>query len=220
MRTIPTLLPLLVTGAIASGAHAQFVELQDETADRLVLDPALVYLNLEKGLAQGDFDRDGDQDVICAMKFVGSIEGGFPNLLLMNENGILVDRTAEYGTASDIPGDTGLMASTNDRNLEVIDVDNDGWMDLVSATTMSDGLDWTIGQPRCYLNLGEDSSGNWLGFRHERNRIPEFFPIGGTRTGGMPRFCDVAIGDFNGDGYDDLFYTDYDTPETVGNTEC
>jgi hypothetical protein len=93
-------------------------------------------------------------------------------------------------------------------------------MDLVSATTMSDGVDWTLGQPRCYLNLGNDGSGNWLGFRHERDRIPQFYPIGGSPTGGMPRFCDIAIADFNGDGYDDLFFTDYDTPETSDNFEC
>jgi hypothetical protein len=205
---------------VSSGAFAQFVTLTDETADRLILDPALQYLNLEKGLDHADFDQDGDQDIICAIKFVGSVEGGFPNLLLMNENGVLVDRTLEYGTDSDIAGDNGLMASSNDRNLSVIDVDNDGWMDLVSATTMSDGVDWTLGQPRCYLNRGNDGSGNWLGFRHERDRIPEFFPTGGSPTGGMPRFCDVAIADFNGDGYDDLFFTDYDTPETAGNNEC
>jgi hypothetical protein len=211
---------MAATGLVATTTHAQFVDLNDETSARLVLDPAFQYLNLEKGLDQADFDQDGDQDVICAMKFVGSIEGGFPNLLLMNENGVLVDRTQEYGTASDIPGDTGLMEPTNDRNLSVVDVNNDGWMDIVSATTMSDDVVWTHGQPRCYLNLGEDVDGNWLGFRHERDRIPQFYPVGGSPTGGMPRFCDIAIGDFNGDGYQDLFFTDYDTPETAGNVEC
>ena len=213
------IIPLLAT-SLATAAYGQFVDLDDETNDRLSLDPALLYLNLEKGLDHADFDQDGDEDIICAIKFVGSIEGGFPNLLLMNENGILVDRTEEYGTNSDIPGDLGLKAPTNDRNLSVVDVDNDGWMDIVSATTMSDDIDWTLGQPRCYMNLGNDEDGNWLGFRHERDRIPQFYPTGGSPTGGMPRFCDVAIGDFNGDGYQDLFYTDYDTPETAGNVEC
>ena len=220
MQISPTLFTAAALCLTSTGAFAQFVELTDETDDRLILDPALQYLNLEKGLDHADFDQDGDQDIICAIKFVGSVEGGFPNLLLMNEGGVLVDRTFEYGTASDIAGDDGLMASSNDRNLSVIDVNNDGWMDLVSATTMSDGVDWTLGQPRCYLNLGNDGSGNWLGFRHERDRIPQFFPIGGSPTGGMPRFCDIAIADFNGDGYDDLFFTDYDTPETAGNNEC
>ena len=219
MRHLSLTPVVLLTTMVSASASAQFVDLVDQTSGRLQLDPSLLYLNLEKGLDQADFDQDGDQDVICAIKFVGSIEGGFPNLLLMNENGVLVDRTLEYGTASDIAGDTGLQEATNDRNLTVVDVNNDGWPDLVSATTMSDDIPWTHGQPRCYLNLGDDANGDWLGFRHEQDRIPEFFPIGGTATGGMPRFCDIAIGDFNGDGFMDLFFTDYDTPETFGQYE-
>jgi len=37
-----------------------------------------------------------------------------------------------------------------------------------------------------------------------------------TGAAANPRFCDLAVGDFTGDGYVDLFYTDYDTPETSG----
>ena len=98
-----------------------------------------------------------------------------------------------------------------------MDVNNDGFLDLVTATTMSDGMDWTLGQPRVHLNLGNDQNGNWLGFRHEHLRIPEMFAVNGSVAN--PRFCDIAWADFNGDGYVDLFYTDYDTPETSG-TYC
>ncbi|MEC9157379.1 MAG: hypothetical protein VYB77_04540, partial [Planctomycetota bacterium] len=69
-------------------AHAQFetLELRNETDSRLQLREDLLYLNLEKDVTWGDFDQDGDTDVAIAIKFVGSIEGGFPNLLLMNED--------------------------------------------------------------------------------------------------------------------------------------
>jgi hypothetical protein len=84
---------------LAGNASAQsWVTFSNQTASRLVASPALVVGdNLEKDFATGDFDRDGDVDVICARKFPGSIEGGRAELLLMNEDGVLVDRTSEYG---------------------------------------------------------------------------------------------------------------------------
>ena len=194
---IITLASLLVPAGLA---QAQFstLELVNETDERLILDPTFEYLNLEKDITWGDFDNDGDIDVAVAMKFVGSIEGGWPNLLLMNENGVLTDRTDQFATSSDLAGDDGFAAPSNDRNVEAMDVNNDGFLDLVTATTMSDDMDWTLGQPRVHLNLGNDQNGNWLGFRHEHLRIPEMFAINGSVAN--PRFCDIAWADFNGDG--------------------
>ena len=51
-----------------------------------------VLVDLEKDFAWGDFDKDGDQDVICMRTFPGSIQGGFRDILFMNESGVLVDR--------------------------------------------------------------------------------------------------------------------------------
>ena len=98
---IITLASLLIPAGIA---HAQFsaLELVNETDERLILDPTFEYLNLEKDITWGDFDNDGDVDVAVAIKFVGSIEGGWPNLLLMNENGVLTDRTDQFATDSDL----------------------------------------------------------------------------------------------------------------------
>ena len=132
----------------------------------------------------------------------------------MNEGGVLTDRTAEYGQASDISGYSGLLDATNDRDVEAVDINNDGWLDLLTATTMSDHVNSILGQPRAYINLGDDANGNWRGFRFEVDRIPNLFARGGTAAN--PRFCDMAIADYNGDGFVDIFYTDYDTPETSG----
>ena len=218
MRTT-FILPLFAAGSVASLAGAQWVTYVNETSTRLVASSSLVVNdNLEKDFAVADFDKDGDMDVICMRKFPGSVQGGFRDLLLMNENGILVDRTVELGSASDVAGYAGLMDPCNDRDVKAVDVNNDGWLDLVTATTMSDGLSEIIGQPRVYINLGNDGSGHWQGFRNENGRIPVLTSRAGNA--GNPRFCDSAVADYNGDGYADIFYTDYDTPETAGQTIC
>ncbi|MCX5641256.1 MAG: FG-GAP-like repeat-containing protein [Planctomycetota bacterium] len=203
---------LALTGAVAA---QNWVNLSNQTSTRLVAAASLIGAdNLEKDFAWGDLDRDGDIDLVCVRKFPGSIQGGARNLLLMNEGGILTDRTAEYGQASDISGYAGLLDPTNDRDVEVVDINNDGWLDILTATTMSDNVNSVLGQPRAYINLGNDASGHWLGFRFEVDRIPTLFARGGAAAN--PRFCDMAVADYNGDGYVDIFYTDYDTPETSG----
>ncbi|MFM7259899.1 MAG: FG-GAP repeat domain-containing protein [bacterium] len=196
-------------------ASAQWVNFVNETSTRLSAAAGLVVNdNLEKDFATGDFDRDGDIDLICMRKFPGSIQGGFRDILFMNQGGILVDRTPDYGTASDVAGSQGMLDSVNDRDVKAVDVDNDGWLDLVTATTMSDQVSTVLGQPRVYRNLGNNTSGQWQGFRFEDARIPQLFAMSGAVAN--PRFCELAVGDFTGDGYVDLFYTDYDTPETSG----
>ena len=196
-------------------AHAQWVNYVNETGSRLNAAASLIGRdNLEKDFAVADFDKDGDFDVVCMRKFPGSIQGGFRDILFMNENGVLVDRTTEFGSASDASGSQGMLDACNDRDVKAVDVDNDGWLDLVTATTMSDHVSTMLGQPRVYRNLGNNTSGQWQGFRFEDARLPQLFAENGAVAN--PRFCDSAIGDFTGDGFVDIFYTDYDTPETSG----
>ena len=147
-------------------------------------------------------------------KFPGSIEGGARNLLLMNRKGVLVDSTDLYATATDVVGDAGFLTPTNDRDVKLVDVDLDGWLDMVTSTTMSDGLDKVLGHPRIYMNLGEDAAGDWLGFRFESDRIPQMLSVAGNVAN--PRGCAIDVADLDGDGYPDIYLVDYDTPETKG----
>lgn len=189
-----------------SQLHAQFAEFVNQTGSRINAPSNLVVNdNQEKDYAWGDVDQDGDIDLVIVRKQPFTTTGKRVNVLLINEGGVLVDRTAEYATASDIPGDNGFNTPTNDRDVVLVDVDNDGWLDIVTATTLTDNQAKHLSHPRIYMNLGEDGGGNWLGFEYQDARIPQMHPTAG------PRFCSVAAGDVTGNGFADLYFGDYDS---------
>jgi hypothetical protein len=157
--------------------------------------------------AWADLDADGWTDLVCVRKKPGTSSVKRTNLLLMNEAGVLVDRTSTYATASDVAGDRGFATPTNDKDVEIVDVDNDGWLDVVTAVTLGDGDPKWLSHPRVYRNLGV-SEGQWLGLRYEEARIPTLFTPAGLPA--VPRFSSVAAGDVTGDGYADLYFNDHD----------
>jgi hypothetical protein len=206
----------LLIASISMPTYGQWVNFQNQTGTRVnaaagvsTADPN------EKDYAFGDFDKDGDIDLICVRKFPLSCPGGRTVVLFMNENGVLTDRTSIYAQASDVPGDLGFNTPTNNRDSVVVDVNNDTWLDFVTCPTICDGCTKAVGHPRVYRNLGE-IGGVWQGFRHEDFRIPQLLSTSGIPAN--PRFCEMDAGDVNGDGYADLYFSDYDTGE-VGPTE-
>ena len=117
--------------------------------------------------------------------------------------GVLTDRTAEYASASDVAGDQGFLTPTNDRDVVLADVDGDGWLDIITAPTLTDNAAKHLSHPRVYMNLGE-IDGVRQGFRYEDARIPQMHDTAG------PRFCGISAGDLTGDGRPELFFSDYD----------
>ncbi|MCP3902591.1 MAG: VCBS repeat-containing protein [Planctomycetes bacterium] len=83
-------------------------------------------------------------------------------------------------------------------------MNGDGWLDIVTAVTLTDNEAKHISHPRVYVNLGE-VEGVWRGFRYEDARIPQMHETAG------PRFCNVSAADVTGDGAPDLFFSDYDS---------
>src|SRR5689334_9795722 len=154
----------------------------------------------EKDFAAGDLNNDGWVDLVIVRKQPYTTSGAYPNYLLMNEGGILVDRSAQYASDSSVPGDLGFLTATNDRDVVIADVNMDGWLDVITATTMADGQPHWISHPRVYINKGA-INGVWQGLRFEDARIPTFSIA--------PHFCGVAAGDVTGDGAPDLYFADY-----------
>ena len=154
----------------------------------------------EKDFAAADLNNDGWVDLILVRKQPYTTGGSYPNYLLMNEGGILVDRSAQYASDSDVPGDLGFLTATNDRDVTVADVNLDGWLDVITCTTMGDGLPHYLSHPRVYINKGA-INGVWQGLRFEDARIPTFVMA--------PHLCGVAAGDVDGDGAPDLYFADY-----------
>lgn len=179
---------------LSSHVVAQNVWFREVSADRLVLSSVGLGDDEEKDIATGDFDKDGWVDVVVVRKEPFSIAGARGDVLLMNEGGVLTDRTAVLA-----PG--FLAAPTDSRDVVVVDVDDDTWPDLIIANTFTQ-------QPKCYRNRGNDGAGNWLGFADESSaRLPDIFPV--NQASG-PQFCAVWAGDLTGDNKPDLYFSNYE----------
>ncbi len=161
----------------------------------------------EKDYAWADLDQDGWTDMIIVRKTPYTNPGGKTNVLLMNEAGVLTDRTALYAVNSSIAGDNGFMTPTNDRDVAVADVNGDGWLDVITSAAIAPNQPKHISHPRVYINQGADGGGNWLGLRYEDALIPDF--------GTFPNFCAVAAGDVTGDGFPDLYFAHYEQSAQV-----
>ncbi len=202
-------------GVVFAGVCAQLASGQfnnnwvgfSQDPSRLVAGAAVGASDLEeKDYATGDLDRDGWVDLVCARKEPFSTAGRRRNVLFMNQRGTLVDLTAQFAATSDVAGDQGFLTPTNDRDVAITDVNLDGWLDVVTATTYGFGLPKSISHPRVYINLGMGPNGQWLGLHYESARIPQLF---NASQPAIPDFCAVSAGDVTGDGYPDLYFVDY-----------
>lgn len=204
---------LAATLVSASGsAAAQFNDAWAEftPAPALLAAPTISSPNFETDLAWGDLDQDGLEDLVVARVQPIMAGGARTNMLLMNEGGVLTDRTATLATASDVVGDSGFLTPTSDRDVVVVDLNQDGWLDVVTAVGFGNvGDPMALSHPRIYINLGDDLAGNWLGLRYEQARFPALINfITGLQV--AARFNAVAAGDVNGDGFVDLYFGDHD----------
>lgn len=178
---------------VAASARGQWVAFGDETSTRLALSTVGGNDGEEKDIATADLNMDGWSDVIVVRKLPFSNPGARQDVLLMNENGVLVDRTVESA-----PG--FISQFTDSRDVFIDDFTGDGWPDVVIANTFGE-------QPRFYRNLGNDAMGAWLGLVDESaTRFPTITTPGDVE---VLQFCAVWGEDVNGDTALDLYFSNY-----------
>lgn len=212
-------LTAVAPAALGQGFNNRWATFANESSTRLSLPGTSISgSNFEVDFEVGDLDKNGFEDLVVVRKTPFTVYGEKTNLLLMNENGVLTDRTAQFATASDVAGDQGFLTPTNDRHLAIDDFDGDGWLDIVTSTALGYGKPKHISHPRYYRNLGKDGGGQWLGLKFENARIPQFIHFG-TGLPQPPAFCFVVSGDIDNDGDKDLYFSDYDTGEVGVNVD-
>jgi len=174
---------IAVPGGSALAGDVLIPTFTDATSTRLAASPSVGEADIsEKDYGLGDFDNDGDVDVIAARRIALKINTGqpLPDTLFMNESGVLTDRTADLAS--------GLLASLRSRDVAVADFNEDGWLDALIVHGPA-----TL--PTLLLNQGE-TDGVWTGFK----RRPDLLPTGFTVDAWT-----VSTGDITGDGFDDAF---------------
>src|SRR5262249_44765378 len=105
------------TVLLCSSASAQFgvqwVQFKDTPAKLGVAATAISDNSTEVDFATGDLNNDGWEDVVAVRKQQASTTGKRTNMLLINNHGKLEDKTTEWATAADVPGDLGFLTPVN-----------------------------------------------------------------------------------------------------------
>ena len=188
-KVIAIFLPALVLFSFSSSA--QWLDWSDETDTRLILTSVANSDDEEKDISAADLNNDGLTDVVVVRKepFSNPSEPAKSDLLLMNTGGVLEDMTATY--APEFISNVSFA-----RDVYIGDFDGDGWQDVIIANTFDQG-------PQYYRNMGDDGNGNWLGLVDESaSRFP-------AALDDTPLICAVWGGDVNGDGFEDIYFTNY-----------
>jgi len=154
---------------------------QFEDASPLV---ALPYARQAYGAMAGDFDNDGDPDILigaCANE-----EDRSRNVLFRNDNVVFTDAAPFYGIDDERAGWAAVW----------LDIDNDGWLDAFVAN----------------MPLGGRPGGNVL-FRNDGSGgFEDVSATSGVAGDPQVSYAGAAAADFDNDGWVDLLVTAFDAP--------
>ena len=145
------------------------------------------YVSYYHGGASGDFDNDGDLDIV----FTDSRGEDGESLFLVNDG---------RGNFTNKPDLIRKDLTVSMYTCEMYDVDNDGYLDLILAGHDHEGSTaYWENNPRIYVNMPIVFWGNGVSFNHDNfTRMPQP-PINGY--GVALNFC---FADLNNDGIDEI----------------
>ena len=140
--------------------------------------------NNEKQVEVGDFDEDGDLDVVIAVAY--SDFGARRNKLYQNNGGTFDEITADGSI-------TGFNVNKVSRTAFLRDFDMDGHLDLWIINDQNSNND--------QIFIAQWNAGSFTQFNEDNGRIP-----GGANTGAA---CTGWAADFNQDGFPDVYCGNY-----------
>ncbi|MEM9410712.1 MAG: FG-GAP-like repeat-containing protein [Planctomycetota bacterium] len=140
----------------------------------------------EKQLEFGDYDNDGDADVVMANGL--SAFGQRRNKLYRNDNGVFVE-------VSGAPVIAGFSPSDVSRRAMFRDYDHDGFLDIIVVNDSNAGTatNDAAGKTKYFRNVDGTT------FVNESERLS-------NQTGAA---CGGVVADFDNNGYDDLLMCNY-----------
>ncbi len=175
---------LLTAGGAIGGNITEPLNFEDVTNTRIVQNVSEV-TNNEKSVDTGDFDRDGDMDVVIGVALADF--GGRRNKLYRNDNGVFI----EVSGGSIIPGFNGSDVT---RVAYFRDFDSDGWVDIYLVNDSNSDND------KYFRN--NHPGGVFDSFIDESNlRLPVAGDLGAS--------CSGVAEDFNGNGSIDIYAGNY-----------
>ena len=136
-----------------------------------------------------DYDNDGDLDLFVPIGQVWSAISE-RNVLLRNDRGVFRDVTLEAGLTDKLPTDNAIW----------LDYNQDGYLDLYTGNVGCNPNDPTV-RNKLYRQNGD---GTFTDVTREAGLDIQLTDCGGT-NGGM------AAGDFNDDGWPDLYVGNYES---------
>ena len=146
------------------------------------------------GIASGDFDADGDEDL-----FVTNIIGETFVLYKNDGKGTFDDARVAAGLAAPTAGTTGF-------GTDWIDYDNDGWLDLFVANGAVNVIEAQRGQPSPYRMK------NQLFYNTGKGRFVETSQAGGPAFARAEIGRGAAFGDVDNDGDTDILVSNNGGP--------